>query len=108
MGLSHPLEYLVVVLEGAGAHAAGEDHHVRVAEVVEGGIDGEAERAVVAADLAPPVADEGDVDRGDALEHLVGADAVEGGEPREQGDGHLQARTHAEVLSLLTTRKRRR
>ena len=41
-------------------------------------------------DLTALVADEGDVEFGNALQHLVGADAVEGGELWEQGNDHLQ------------------
>ena len=43
--------------------------------------------------LAALVADERDVDRRDALQHLVRADAVEGGELREEGDDDLHGMT---------------
>ena len=108
MGMAHPFEHPVVVLEGAGAHPSGEHDDVGLGHVLEGGVDGDPEHAVLASDLAPTVTDEGDVDRGDALQHLVGSHAVEGGEPREEGDGDVQGVAHAEVLSLATTRKRRR
>ncbi len=85
MGLPHPLEHLVVVLQRAGAHAPGKDDDVGLREFLEGGVDGDAEHAVLAADLAPSVTDEGDIDAGDALQYLVGSDAVEGGEPGKGG-----------------------
>ena len=47
------------------------------------------------------VPDEGDVEERDALEHLVGADGVEGREPGKQRDGDLEVVGHAEVLSVV-------
>ena len=54
------------------------------------------------------MADEGDVDLRNPLQDLVGSDPVEGGELREEGNGHLQALGHAGLLSSTSTRKRRR
>ena len=71
MGTAHPLEHLVVVLQSAGAHASGEHDDVGLGDVLEGGVDGDTEHAVLAPDLAPRVTDEGDIDRGDALQDLV-------------------------------------
>ena len=76
--------------ERAGAHPTGEHDHVGCGEVVEGAVGGDAQETVLAAHLAALVADERDVDAGNALQHLVGADAVEGGELWEQGNDHLQ------------------
>jgi hypothetical protein len=50
-------------------------------------VDLDAEHAVVRADDAALVADERHVEVRDALQHLVGPDAVERGELREQRDG---------------------
>ena len=72
-----------------GADAAGEHDDVRVREVLERAVDLDAEHLVVGADDTALVADERDVEAGDALEHLVRPDAVEGGELREQGDDDL-------------------
>ena len=49
-----------------------------------------------------------DVDARDALEDLVGSDAVECGESVKEGNGDLHAGGHADVLSRATVRKRRR
>ena len=59
----------------------GNDEDVGVGDLLERGVDGDAEHAVLGADLAALVADEHDVDVGDALQHLVGPDRVERGEP---------------------------
>ena len=56
--LAHPLEDPLVVLEGARPDAAGEDDHVGPGHLLEGGVAGQAEHAVLAADLAALVADE--------------------------------------------------
>ena len=72
----------------------------------ERGVDDDAEHPVLAANLAPFMADNRHVDLRDALQHLVGADTVESGEPGEQGNDDLQTWGHAGLLSL--TRKRRR
>ena len=69
---------------------------------------GQAEHAVLAADLAALVADERDVEGRDALEDLVGPDGVERRELREERDGDLQAVGHAGVLSIGAVRNRRR
>ena len=54
------------------------------------------------------MADEDDVDLRDPLQHLVGPDAVERGEPGEKRDGDLQiCSVTPVVLSSATTRKRR-
>jgi hypothetical protein len=108
MRLANPLEHPVVVLQGAGAHPSGEHDDVGLRHVLEGGVDGEPEHAILAANLAPTVTDEGHVDRRDALQHLVRAHAVQGGEPLEEGDRDVQCVAHAGVLSPTTTRKRRR
>ncbi len=65
--------------------------------LVERRVGHDAEHAVLAADHAAFVADEGDVDLGDALQHLVWTDAVEGGELGEERDDGLEA--HAVLLS---------
>ena len=72
-------------------------------KVLEAGVDGEAEHAVLAADLARTMADEGDVDLRDPLQHLVGAHPVEGGEAREERDDDLHSFAHAGFLSSPTT-----
>ena len=82
-----PVEHDVVVDQVAGADAAGEHDDVRGREVVVGGVDLDAEEAVVRAHDAALAADERDLVAGDALQHLVRADPVEGGEAGEQGDG---------------------
>ena len=72
-----------------GADAAGHDDDVGRRDLVERGVDGETEEAVVGADLAALGADEGDGGAGEALEDLVGADGVERGDLGEQGDGDV-------------------
>jgi hypothetical protein len=67
-------------------------------------VDGEAEHAVLGADLAAPLADEHDVERGYALQHLVGPDRVERGQAGEQGDGDL----HGHIRSSGGTAAKRR
>ena len=111
VGLAHPVHDALVVLERPGAHPAGKHDHVGRRQLLEGGVDREAEHPVLAPHLAAFVADEGDVEVRDALEHLVGSDGVERRELREQRDGDLQAVGHAEFLSLGSAelvRKRRR
>jgi len=70
----------------------------------------DAEGAVVTADLAALSSDEGDIDRGDALEHLIGSDCRSRAVMNfgKQWDHHLEVVGHAEVLSLMITRKERR
>ena len=63
--------------------------HLGGGHLLEGRIDRDTEEPVVATHLTALVADERDVVARDALEHLVGADGVEGGELREQRDGDL-------------------
>ncbi len=60
-------------------------------EVLERAVAGDPEEAVLAADLAPLVPDERDVDVGDPLQHLVRPDAVERGEAWEEWDDGLDA-----------------
>ena len=72
---AHPVEHALVGHQRAGADAAGEHDDVGVGHLLERGVDGDAEEAVLAAHLAALVADERDVDVGDALQHLVGPDA---------------------------------
>ena len=108
MGVAHPLEHARVALQRSGAHAAGEHDHVGFGQFFEGRIGGQPEHAVLAADLAALVPDEGDVDGRDPLEHLIRPDAIERGEAGEQRDGDLQLRGHADVLSSVTLWKRRR
>jgi hypothetical protein len=60
-------------------------------------VDLDIEHAVVGANHTSFVPDKGDVDLGVALQHVVGADAVEGGELMEQRDDCLN--THVGVLS---------
>ena len=108
MGPADPLEHPLVPLEWPRSDPAGEDDHVRRRDLLEGGVDAQTEHAVLAAHLAPDVADEDDVEGRNALQDLVGAHGVERGEPREEGDGDLHAVGHADVLSFGAARKRRR
>ena len=108
VGITHPVEDAPVVEELAGAHASGYDHDIGFGELLEGGVDGEAQQPVLGPHLTLPVADEGDVEGGDALEHLVGSDGIQRGHPFEQGDDHLQSVHHADLLSGPPVRKRRR
>ena len=89
MGGSHPVEHPLVVHQLAGTDATGEHDDVGVGELLERRVDGHAQQTVLAADLAAFMADEGDVDGGDALQHLVRADRVECGEAGEEGNGDL-------------------
>ena len=86
VSVAQPLEHTVVVEQRPCPDAAREHDDIRLVEFVEGGIDLDAEEAVVGPDDAALVPDERDVDHRDALEHLVRADAVEGGKPGEQWD----------------------
>ena len=97
-----------VVFERPRPDAAGEDDHVGRGHLLEGGVDGQPDHAVLAAHLAAVVADEDDVEGRDALQDLVGADGIERGVLGEERDGDLQAVGHADVLSVGTARKRRR
>ena len=47
VGVAHPLEHAVVVLEGPGPHPTGEDDDVGRGELLEGGVDGDPEHAVL-------------------------------------------------------------
>jgi citrate synthase len=89
VGGAHPLQDTLVVHQGAGADPAREHDDVGIRHLLEGGVDGDTQKAVLAAHLAALVTDEGDVEVGDALQHLVRPDAVERGEAVEQGDGDL-------------------
>jgi hypothetical protein len=73
-----------LVLAAAGP---GEYHDIGFADLVEGGVAANAEHAVICAHFAASVPDEHHVDRRNALQHLVGPDTVECGEPWEQRDG---------------------
>ena len=73
-----------------------EDDDVRVRQLVKGGINLNAKHAVVGADDAALLADEGDVNVRNSLQNLIGAKAVERGELGEQGNGGQQA--HASIL----------
>jgi hypothetical protein len=108
MGVAHPFHDHLVVLERAGAHPSGKDEEVGLAQFGEGRVGRHAQHAVLAAVLAPPRADEDDVDEGDALEHLVGPHRIQCGEFVEEGDGGGERGNHADVLSWATVRKRRR
>ena len=99
---------LFVELEAAGPHPAREHDDVRVGELGEGAVGDDADHLVVAPDLAPLIGDEGDVDGRYALEDLVGADPVQCGEPRKQGNDGLEMVGHALAFRSVTTRKRRR
>ena len=110
VGTAQPLEHALVVLQGPSAHPAREDDHVGRRELFEGAVGDEAEHAVVASNLAASMAEKGDVEGWNALQHFVRAHTVEGGETGEQGDGDPQCMgraVHADVLSS-ATRKRRR
>ncbi len=108
MGLAHPVEDAPIVFQRPRAHTAGEDDHVGRCHLLEPGVDREPDHAVLTAHLAAVVADEDDVESGNPLQDLVGADGIERGVLREEGDGDLQAVGHADVLSFGTARKRRR
>ena len=75
----------LVVDQLPGADAAGEDDDVGVGSSSNVGVDLDAEEPVLGADHAALVADERDVEARDALQHLVRADAVEGGEAGTAG-----------------------
>jgi hypothetical protein len=107
MRVADPVEHPFVVLEQTGADAAGEHDDVGLGQILEGGVDADPEHAVVASHLSLCMADEGDVEPRDALEHLVRPDAVERGEPWEERDRNCQAVGHAGVPSRATTRNRR-
>jgi len=62
--MAHPLEDPFVLLQGPGAHPTGEDDNGRLGNVFEGGVGGEAEHAVLTADLAALMADEDHIDMG--------------------------------------------
>ena len=68
---------------------AGHDDDVGLGEVPDEGVDGQPEESVLGADLTGAGAHEGHRGPGEALEHLVGADGVEGREAVEEGDGDL-------------------
>src|SRR5690606_6441069 len=63
--------------------------------VGERGVADESQKAVLGAHLATLVADEGDVDLGNPLEHLVRPDAVERREAGEERDHRVDA--HADL-----------
>ena len=79
---------------------AGEHDDVRLGHLLPGGVDGQAEHAILGADLAAVVSDEGDVEARDPLKDLVGPDGIERGDVWEERDGDLQAVGHAGVLSI--------
>jgi hypothetical protein len=84
---SNPL----ILLEGARPDATGEHDDGRLGDLLKGGIDRYAEHAVLGAYLPASMTDDGHIDLRNALEHLVGPDAVEGGEPGKHGYDNLQA-----------------
>ena len=108
MRVADPFEDPLVVLEGPRPDAAGEDDHVGLGHLLERGVRGQTEHAVLTAHLAAGVAEEGDVEGRDALEDLVGPDGIERGELREERDGDVDAVGHAGVLSVGAVRNRRR
>ena len=78
-------------IKRSGAEPAGEHDDVRGRQLLERGVDLDAEHAVVRPDHAMLVADEGHVELRDALQDLVRADAVERrevGEERDCDAGH--------------------
>ena len=79
--------------------AARNDQHLGGRHLVEGGVDGEAELAVVGADLAALRADEDHLRAGKALQHLVGPDGVERGQLRKDEEGDL----HRPILAIVGT-----
>ena len=91
----HPVQGPRVGLQRPRAHSAGEDDHVGGRQVLEGGVDDQAEHPVVGAHLSPGVTDKGDVEGRDALQHFVRADRIQRGELREQRDGDAQPVSHA-------------
>ena len=93
---TQPFEHSRVVHQRTGADAAREDDDIGPRQFLERGVEGNAEHAVLAAYLAAPVPDERNVERGDALQHLVRPDGVESRELREKRDCDLQCG----VLSL--------
>ena len=103
------------MLERPCSDATGEDDHPRCGHLLEHGVRAEAEHPVLGAHLALVVTQENDVEVRHALEDLVGTDGVERGDPREEGDGDLEAARgvcagglHAGVASRGLVRKRRR
>lgn len=77
----------VVVDQLPRADPAGKQHHVRRGDLVEPRVAAQPEHAVFGTHLAAAVTDEHDLDRRDALQHLVGAHRVERGHPGKQRDG---------------------
>ena len=77
-------------MSGRVPDSAGEDQHVGTGHLGEGRVGDQTQHPVVAAHLSGPVADEGHVDARHPLEHLVGPDGVEGGEPRKERDRDLE------------------
>ena len=67
MGAANPVEHAFIVSQRSRADTPGEHNDVGVRQLVERRIDGDAEHAVLTADLAALVADERHVDRRDAL-----------------------------------------
>jgi hypothetical protein len=106
--VAYPLQHHLVVLKGPGAHPSGKNEEVGFAQFGERLVGRHAEHAVLAAVLAPPGADEDDLNGRDALEHLVGTHRIKCGELLEEGDGCSEGGVHADVLSWATVRKRRR
>ncbi len=86
MSGADPVEHPFVGHQRPRAESAGEHHDVRSRQFLEGGVDLDAEHAVVRSYDAALVTDERHVEVGDALQHLVGADPVERGELGEQRD----------------------
>jgi len=89
MSRAKPRQHGLVLQQRAGAHAARHDDDVRVRQLVERGVDGQPEEAVVRPDLTAAVADEGDGRSREPLEHFVGTNEVQGGEALEEDGGDL-------------------
>jgi len=106
VGPPEPVEHHRIVLELPGADPTREHDDIRPGHIAEGRVHRQPQRAVVRPDLSLRVAHEDHVEAGDPLEDLVGPDGVEGGDPGEQGDGHLEVSGHADLRS--SSRKRRR
>jgi len=93
---AQPAQHSLVGLEGTSADTAGEDDDVGGRHVLEGGIDVDRQHGIVGANRANFVADERDVDIGNALQYLVGSNPVERRELVKQWNDHLQ--THGPTL----------
>jgi hypothetical protein len=92
MGMPHPVQYPLVGEQFPGPDTARHQQQVRFRELLEGGVDDEAEHAVLGADLACPMPDKRDFEVRYALQHFVRTDGIEGGDTIERSNGDLHVR----------------